>query len=56
MNIFKRLDGIFFTSFLKRLEYQQSFLLEMKKRNMSVDDGLKIVNKLMEDEKCNILV
>jgi len=56
MNIFKKLDGIFFISFLKRLENQQNFLMEMKKRNMSIDDGLKVINKLMDDEKCNILV
>lgn len=57
MNIFKKLDGIFFHSFLKRMEDERQFLMTLKSKNMSIDDALTILDKLIREEKsCNIVI
>lgn len=59
--MFKKIDrffgSLFAIPFIRKLEEQQSFLMSLKAKNMTVDDGLIILDKLLQEEKsCNILV
>lgn len=57
MSIFKKLDRIFFHSFLSRLEDKQEFLLSLKAKKLSVDDGLVVLEKVIaEEKKINIVI
>ena len=59
--MFKKIDRFFVTLFspvfVNRLEETEKFLLTLKEKDLTIDDGLAILKKLLEEErKTNILV
>lgn len=56
MSIFKELDDLFFSSYLKSLEEKEKFLVFLKESRISVDDGLEFLKEMQEKaRKCDII-
>ena len=55
MTIFKKIDDYFYRvtcySRIRELEKERDLLQALKDRNMSIDDGLAVLNKLIKEER-----
>lgn len=57
MNIFKKLDNLFFYPAEQRIKDCKKILLEMKRRGKSLDESIEVLDQILEEgEKCNIII
>jgi hypothetical protein len=56
MNIFKKLDNLFFYPAEKRVEDCLELLKEMRRRGKDINEAIESLEQIQEREKCNIII